>query len=214
MSSLKEKAKTGQEIYESIAEHYYHSDRERKELWVRLEDAEQEIAKLQNLLNTLQMVNDRLKEQLEEQDWLHRIEILEAKDKNAELKKKLQQLLNEFPNINDERYKFSDSRVVQDIINTNALFIKDISEWKKKFGELLRDRMTTVEERIEIAKKAIIAVRHDIARRQTESKEQVPPEYLFGCIGILEFIETGDVDKVLVPDMKRYIEKLLKEEEE
>jgi seryl-tRNA synthetase len=41
--SLKEKAKTGQEIYESIAEHYYHSDRERKELWVRLEDAEQEV---------------------------------------------------------------------------------------------------------------------------------------------------------------------------
>jgi seryl-tRNA synthetase len=46
MSSLKEKAKTGQEIYESIAEHYYHSDMERKELWVRLEDAEQEIERI------------------------------------------------------------------------------------------------------------------------------------------------------------------------
>jgi chromosome segregation ATPase len=48
--SLKEKAKTGQEIYESIAEHYYHSDRERKELWVRIEDAEQILADLKEKL--------------------------------------------------------------------------------------------------------------------------------------------------------------------
>jgi predicted nucleic acid-binding Zn-ribbon protein len=154
--SLKEKAKTYDEIKDWVYLFKLMHENEQKWLeehkkrlevkWVRLEDAEQEIAKLQNRLNVLQMVNDGLREQLEEQDWYHRI--------------------------------------------------------------------TTVEERIEIAKKAIIAVRHDIARRQTESKGQVPPEYLFGCIGILEFVETGDVDKVLVPDVKKYIEKLLKEVEE
>jgi hypothetical protein len=60
----------------------------------------------------------------------------------AELKQKLQQFenfLNEFPDINNEKYKLPDSWVVQDIIDTNALFIKDVSDWKKKFEELLKE---------------------------------------------------------------------------
>ena len=65
----------------------------------------------------------------------------EKAKESVELKQKLQQLLNEFPDINDKKYKLSDSWIVsvQGIINTYSLFIKDVSEWKKKFEELLKE---------------------------------------------------------------------------
>jgi chromosome segregation ATPase len=111
MSSLKEKAKTAEQIYDEIDEFYitsvYHgvfTDRTKgmtyrefvklKEAkWVRLEDAEKEIDKLQTRLNTLQIAYDGLREQLEEQDWYHKIRTLE--NQSQELKQKLQTLYEE-----------------------------------------------------------------------------------------------------------------------
>jgi len=96
-SSLKEKASQG--CYHCSCCSHYHGIAKGCDLpecafvpRKLLEDEQKEIAKLQTRLNALQMANDGLREQLEEQDWYHRIKALE--DKNAELKQKLQQFEN------------------------------------------------------------------------------------------------------------------------
>ena len=65
---------------------------------------------------------------------------LDSKQKSIdELKQKLQQLLKVFPDINNEKYKLPEGWIVQDILDSNVLFIEDVFEWKKKFKELLKE---------------------------------------------------------------------------
>jgi Ribonuclease G/E len=67
------------------------------------------------------------------------VRLEDAEQTLAELKQKLQQLLKVFPDINNEKYKLPDGWIVQDILDSNVLFIKDVFEWKKKFKELLKE---------------------------------------------------------------------------
>jgi uncharacterized coiled-coil DUF342 family protein len=144
--SLKEKAKTlVQIIKENCAELYnlrcrdcigqceFEDSDSFAGKWIEVDDVEeleQKVKNLEtdrdNLLKSLHTCTQNLNSYAKE---------------SVELKQKLQQLLNEFPDINYKKYKLSDSWIVsvQDIINTNALFIKDVSEWKKKFEELLKE---------------------------------------------------------------------------
>jgi hypothetical protein len=89
-------------------------------LWVRVEDAEQAIAKLKQeyLANIM------------EEDRRQQLRIQELNKEYEELKQKLQQLLNEFPDINDEKYKFSAQEF---IVDTYPMLIYDVFRWKKKF---------------------------------------------------------------------------------
>jgi hypothetical protein len=53
-----------------------------------------------------------------------------------DLKQKLRQLINEFPDINDEKYRFSGQEFMTD---TYPMFIWDVFRWKQKFEELLKE---------------------------------------------------------------------------
>ena len=72
--------------------------------------------------------------------------------------------------------------------------------------------MTTYQQRIEIAKKAV-----KIVRNQTDYGFKVlsPPiimstskEWAFGVIGILDFVATGDVDKILLHEVREEVRKM------
>ena len=80
---------------------------------------------------------------------------------------------------------------------------------------LRRLKLSIIEERIEIARKAILAVRHKIIERQKTPRfgKNFPEEYSYGCVGILDFIKTGKPELVLVPDTRACIERLLAEKE-
>jgi DNA repair exonuclease SbcCD ATPase subunit len=135
MSSLKEKAKT---LNELLWKNRLEWDKwlrlgvtEQKQIelapkyqekWVKLEDAQKEIERIHREYEGLISKAEK-----------------DCADCYQELKQKLRQLLNEFPDINNEKYKLPDAWVVQDIIDTNVLFIKDVFRWKKKFEELLKD---------------------------------------------------------------------------
>jgi hypothetical protein len=83
--------------------------------WIEVEDAEQ--ALLARLIPLEQEVRMLQKERLE-------------------LKQKLQQLLNEFPDATDEKYRFSAQEF---IVDTYPMLIYDVFRWKKKFEELLKE---------------------------------------------------------------------------
>jgi hypothetical protein len=68
------------------------------------------------------------------------------------------------------------------------------------------------EQRIEIAKKAVKTV-----RTQTDYSFKVltppvimstPKEWAFGVIGILDFVATGDVNKILIHEVREEVKKL------
>ena len=63
-------------------------------------------------------------------------QVIDLTLKNKELKQKLQQLLNEFPDINNEKYRFSGQEFITD---TYPMFICDVFRWKQKFEELLKE---------------------------------------------------------------------------
>lgn len=72
--------------------------------------------------------------------------------------------------------------------------------------------MTTYQQRIEIAKKAVKTV-----RTQTDYGFKVlsppiimstPKEWAFGVIGILDFVATGDVDKILLHEVREEVRKM------
>jgi hypothetical protein len=67
------------------------------------------------------------------------VRLEDAEQTLVELKQKLQQLFKGFPDINNEKYKLPEGWTVQDILDSNVSFIKDVFEWKKKFEELLKE---------------------------------------------------------------------------
>ena len=76
--------------------------------------------------------------------------------------------------------------------------------------------MSSIEKRIEVARKAILQVRKKkykifLSPRFRASRFSVSPEMAYGSVGVLGFIQTGDVDKILVPEIKKAVQKLLKE---
>jgi len=120
MSSLKEKAKTKREIWNE-PDIIQKPETSVDTLWVRLEDAQQEIDRLEKQIEKEIMIRCGYSEQI------------------VELKQKLQQLLNEFPDATDEKYKLPDAWTAQDIVDTYTMLIKDVFGWKKKFRELLKE---------------------------------------------------------------------------
>jgi hypothetical protein len=72
--------------------------------------------------------------------------------------------------------------------------------------------LSSIEKRIEVARKAILQVRgkkYKIFLSHTSIA--VSPETAYGCVGVLDFVKTGDSDKILVPEIKKAVQKLLKE---
>jgi hypothetical protein len=103
--------------------------------WIEVEDAEQAIAKLKQeyLANIM------------EEDRRQQLRIQELNKEYEELKQKLQQLLNEFPDINDEKYRFSGQEFITD---TYPMFICDVFRWKQKFEELLKEEKNSKKKRL------------------------------------------------------------------
>lgn len=74
--------------------------------------------------------------------------------------------------------------------------------------------MTTYEQRIDAAKKAVKIVRDktDYGFRvlQPPVIMSTPKEWAFGVIGILDFVATGNPDKILIREVREEVKKLIK----
>jgi uncharacterized coiled-coil DUF342 family protein len=131
MSSLKEKAKTSYAICEKAyltCEACKHQGKCGSGgcplvnvLWVRLEDAEQEIEK----------VRSDLRDAIKTNAFTVLATIEKLRNENSELKQKLQQLLNEFPS--------KVGGIPQVNWRAGIYSTREIDEWKKKFEELLQE---------------------------------------------------------------------------
>jgi len=64
----------------------------------------------------------------------------------------------------------------------------------------------SIEKRIEIAREAILQVR----KYKIFFSPRSIPETAYGCVGVLDFVKTGDSDKILAPEIKKAVQKLLK----
>ena len=137
MNSLKEKAKTLSELFwENVTEwkKWLRSgltEPSRSELsakyqekWVRLEDAERIIEKVRRKYEAL--ISEAEKD---------------CADCYQDLKQKLQQLLTEFPDINDKKYELPDGWTSRDVVDMYRIFYQDVFAWKRKLEELLRDEL-------------------------------------------------------------------------
>ena len=72
---------------------------------------------------------------------------------------------------------------------------------------------STIEERIKIAKKAIMIVRRKW--HEKHSRTETPSmDCVYGCVGILDFVLTGDADKIFVSDTQKQVKKLLHDKTE
>jgi protein-arginine kinase activator protein McsA len=107
--SLKEKAKERIDIALSL------SEKNQYDLWVRLEDAEQEIEEIHRKYEGLISKAEK-----------------DCADCYQDLKQKLQQLLNEFPK--------SEFVTMGNLKAINSTFKgEEVQNWKKKFEELLKE---------------------------------------------------------------------------
>lgn len=74
--------------------------------------------------------------------------------------------------------------------------------------------MTTYEQRIDVAKKAVKTVRtktdYGFKVLSPPIIMSTPKEWAFGVIGILDFVATGDPDKILICEVREEVKKLLK----
>ena len=116
MSSLKEKAKERIDIALSL------SEKNQYDLWVRLEDAEREIEK----------VRSDLKDAIKTNASTMFATIEKLRNENAELKQKLQQLLNDFPK--SEFVTMGNLKAISSTFKG-----EEVQNWKKKFEELLKE---------------------------------------------------------------------------
>jgi protein-arginine kinase activator protein McsA len=135
MNSLKGKAKTLNELFWENETEWKLWSRlgltEKKQIelspkyqekWIRLEDAEQKIEKVRRKYEALISKAEK-----------------DCADCYQDLKQKLQQLLTEFPDINDKKYELPDGWTSQDIVDIYRIFFQDVFAWKRKLEELLKE---------------------------------------------------------------------------
>lgn len=65
-----------------------------------------------------------------------------------------------------------------------------------------------IRRRIEIAKQAVLNLRHKNEFRLNNLLVSVPVDWAIGIIGILEYVETGDADKILLHEVRTEVKKL------
>ena len=65
----------------------------------------------------------------------------------------------------------------------------------------------TLKKRIELCRQVILSVREKFPHKPSKG---VPKEWAYGCVGVLDFIETGDVSKILSSEIRTRIEKIIR----
>lgn len=68
--------------------------------------------------------------------------------------------------------------------------------------------MTTYQQRIEIAKKAVKITDYGFKVLFPPIIMSTSKEWAFGVIGILDFVATGDVDKILLHEVREEVRKM------
>jgi len=93
-----------------------------QEKWVRLEDVEHEIEKIHRKYEMVISTAEK--------------DCAECFQASKASKQKLQQLLNEFPDINDKKYELPDGWTSQDIVDMYRIFYQDVFAWKRKLEKI------------------------------------------------------------------------------
>jgi len=75
----------------------------------------------------------------------------------------------------------------------------------------------TMEDRIKVARNAVLMVREKSPMSRFGSYRSViastPKEWAIGVIGVLDFVETGDPQKIMISDVRAEVERIIKESE-